>query len=79
MRHPHEGAWRVVNNNHQVFINDTWVDVRTITDYDKGREDMLEQVIKQWEEVLTCWDRTAIQVIEEFYERLKAMRQQEES
>lgn len=46
----------------------------------KGRAEMLEQVIEQWEEVInTNKTKTDIQIIWEFDKRLKAMRPQEDT
>lgn len=47
-------------------------DMRTAADW------QLEQVIKQWEEVIDS-NKTDIQIIREFDKRLKAMRPQEDT
>ena len=46
MTEHYEGEFRIVGKVIQIFTNNDWVNCEYTSDYDKGRADMLSEVIK---------------------------------
>lgn len=80
MNNPHEGDMRTAGNALQVFISGTWVDYDPwVSDYEKGRADMLNEVIgwlEKYEAVGLERDNFVVCLT---YELKRAMRPQKES
>lgn len=46
MTEHYEGEFRIVGKVIQIFTNNDWVNYEYSSDYDKGRADMLDQVLE---------------------------------